>query len=37
MTSAELKEIILKKALNNKEVHNRIVDCINTANSEMKK
>lgn len=37
MTSAELKEIILKKALNNKEVHNRIVDCINTANSERKK
>ena len=37
MTSAELKEIILKKALNNKEVHNRIIDCINTANSERKK
>ena len=37
MTSAELKEIILKKALNNKEIHNRIIECINTANSERKK
>ena len=37
MTSAELKELILKKALNNKEIHNRIIDCINTANSERKK
>ena len=37
MTSAELKEIILKKVLDNKEIHNRIVDCINTANSERKK
>lgn len=37
MTSAELKELILKKALNNKEIHNRIIDCINTAISERKK
>ena len=37
MTSAELKEIMLKKVLDNKEIHNRIVDCINTANSERKK
>lgn len=37
MTSAELKDLILKKALNNKEIHNRIIDCINTANSERKK
>ena len=37
MTSAELKELILKKALNNKEIHNRIIECINTANSERKK
>lgn len=37
MTSTELKEIILKKVLDNKEIHNRIIDCINTANSERKK
>ena len=37
MTSSELKELILKKALENKEIHNRIIDCINTAKSERKK
>jgi hypothetical protein len=37
MTSTELKEIILKKVLGNKEIHNRIIGCINTALEERKK
>jgi hypothetical protein len=37
ISGAELRDQIIKKTVNNKEIQNRIIECINTAISERKK